>query len=161
MRLYVLRHAIAADAPVGGSDAARELTDEGRRRLGIVLERARAAGVSPDVILTSPYLRAIQTAEIAADALGLRASPVVSQHLFPNSDVLDFWRELADYDRFDQVMLVGHNPHLSELVSTLVGSHFCGIVMKKAALAAVELRRTSGEPRGELLWLLTPKCAGA
>ena len=64
MRIYVLRHGIAEDAPPGGSDSDRALTLEGRRKLRGVLEHARRAGVVPDIILTSPLKRAVETADL-------------------------------------------------------------------------------------------------
>ena len=78
MLLFLLRHGIAEDQPARGLDADRALTAEGRRKLGLVLDRAASAAVRPDLILTSPYLRAAQTAQAAAASLNPKVKPVDS-----------------------------------------------------------------------------------
>src|ERR1700691_1047992 len=72
MEIYILRHGIAEEAGAGGADAGRALTEAGREKLGRVLDRARAAGAAPSLILTSPYRRAVETARIAGQMLGCR-----------------------------------------------------------------------------------------
>lgn len=160
MQLYVLRHGIAEDHSPSGADEDRRLTDEGRRKLRVVLQRARDAGVKPELILTSPYVRARQTAEVAIEELDV-GSLVIGSNFFPFSRARETWKEILEYRQMTSVMITGHNPHLSELVSLAVGGGSFGVGMKKAALAALELGRPGPEPRGELHWLLTPKTAGA
>ena len=82
VELYLLRHGIAKDRSASGRDADRRLTDEGRTKLRRVLERAHAAGVVPSLILSSPYRRALETAEIAARELGRGQNRA---HLSPGS----------------------------------------------------------------------------
>lgn len=161
MILYVLRHGIAEDHAPSGDDADRRLTDEGRRKLALILGRARQAGAAPEIIVSSPYVRARQTAEIAAERLGSSDTLSLSQTLYPYSDVRETWQEVRGWRELDSVMLVGHNPHLTDLVSTLVGGGGRGGVgMKKGALARLEIDPLSPEPRGWLEWLLTAKTAG-
>ena len=82
MRLYLLRHGIAEDG-IGMPDAQRQLTPEGRKKLRLVLQRAREAGVQPDVVLSSPYVRAQQTAAIAVEELGYAGELLASSELTP------------------------------------------------------------------------------
>ena len=160
MRLYVLRHAIAEDAAPGQADADRKLTEPGVRKLRRVLERAAHAGAKPDAILTSPYVRARHTAEIAAQELGFPGPLIETTNLLPFADVVDAWEELREYAKLDSALVVGHNPQLSYLVAMTIGAPGYGIEMKKGALAAIDLTSTGKQPRGTLLWLLTAKSAG-
>ncbi len=160
MTLYVLRHGIAEDVSPSGEDSDRRLTEEGRVKLQRVLERAREAGARPELTLTSPYARARRTAELTTQALGCDSEPTLSSNLFPYSNLLDTWEEIRGLRELDSLMLVGHNPHLSELVSAVTGAAGGGVAMKKAALARLEVDPTAAAPRGRLEWLLTPKTAG-
>jgi len=85
MELYFLRHGIAEETSSTGRDSDRRLTDEGRRKLRQTLQRVADAGVSPDLLLTSPYVRARQTAEIAKEILGYKEDLVVSDALRSDS----------------------------------------------------------------------------
>src|SRR5215467_10817173 len=93
MEIYILRHGIAEDQNPGG-DARRSLTDEGRRKLRRVLGCAARANVSPSLILSSPYVRARQTAELAAEALGYRGKIVETPVLVPEGSPEALWEEL-------------------------------------------------------------------
>ena len=159
MILYLLRHGIAEDSNPGG-DSERALTDEGRRKLALILAIAKSAGVKPDLIVTSPCLRAEQTAELAAETLGYADEPEGDGILMPFSDVLATWAEIRGMREFDAVMLVGHNPHLSDVMSALLGAPGGRIPMKKGALARLQVDPTSTMPKGALDWLLTAKLAG-
>ena len=161
VELFVLRHAIAEDAARGQPDAERALTDEGRRKLDQILARAREAGVKPDVILTSHYLRARQTAEAAAAGLGGSSPVAASSNLLPFSSVFDLWEELREHQSTAQAMVVGHNPQLSEFLALLLGAQPERTPLKKAALACVQIDAMGPQPGGRLVWLLTAKSAGA
>lgn len=156
--LYVQRHGVAEDSsPLGDSE--RELTDEGRLKLQLILSAAKRAGAKPDLILCSPYVRAEQTAELAAQALEVTEEPEAEGFLLPFSDVLATWEEIRALREFSSVLLVGHNPHLSELVSALLSSPGA-VAMKKGAIACLEINPASPSPSGSLVWLLTAKLAG-
>src|SRR3974377_2390037 len=86
MEIYLLRHAIAENARPGLKDAARALTAEARQKLKRVLERARNAGVKPDLILSSPYRRALETAEIATESLKYHGKIVQTGALVPDAN---------------------------------------------------------------------------
>ncbi len=138
MRLYLLRHAEAVDHAL--TDAARELTVRG-------LEQARTVGafclkhaLKPDLILTSPYRRAVQTAELVAAALGQPAQtvPFLASGMAPET-ALD---ELSAYQRFASVMLVGHQPDLGMLIATLLGlRNDAAFPVSKASLTCLEVER--------------------
>ncbi len=159
MKLYILRHAIAEDR--AEADSQRALTDEGRRKLAKVLAQAAKTGMAPEMILTSPYVRALQTARMAAEALGFRNSLIETDKLLPYSSPLDLWEELRGYRHVEQTLLVGHDPQLTELVCLLAGAPGGAIPMKKAGLACFHLRGWGPQPQATLSWLLTPKLAGA
>src|SRR5688572_24749324 len=106
MEVYLLRHGIAEDGSPTGRDADRPLTDEGRRKLRDVLKLAAAGGVRPDLLVSSPYLRAKQTAEIAQEILSYKHDVTFTEALVPDSDPAAVWREIrADYSDSRSVML--------------------------------------------------------
>jgi phosphohistidine phosphatase len=109
-------------------------------------------GLSFDAILSSPYTRAMQTADIVAEQLGLEV--VEESRLAPGFN-LDRLNEIVSrYPTAQALLLVGHEPTFSATITTLIGGG--RITLKKGALARVEI--TSFEPLGgDLLWLLQPK----
>ena len=159
MRIYVLRHGIAEDAPPGGADADRALTQEGKRKLRAVLEIARRARVHADVILTSPLKRALETAEIAKSALGAKSDLVRTNTLVPSGSPERVWKEIQSR-KTEEVLLAGHEPLLSMVVAFLLGCPALQVRMKKAALVAVEVEPGEAQPHGVLLWMLTAKLTG-
>ena len=156
MEIYILRHGIAEDRKAGASDADRALTDAGRERLRAVLERARAAGVKPSLILTSPYKRALQTAQIAGQALGCNKI-VESEVLVPESSPKAVWDALGARRKEEALLVAGHEPLLSMTAAYLLGVPALQIDLKKAALLRIDLESFSGPPRGILKWMLTPR----
>lgn len=159
MDVFVLRHAIAEDAGPGQADSERRLTNLGRDRLRLVVRRAIAAGMDPGVVLTSPYVRARQTAEILLEELDRPRELVTTANLTPYAAVADLWQELREYSSLSPVIVVGHNPQLSEFVSVLIGSTRYAVEMKKAAIACVKDAGSGGQPAGRLSWMLTAKLA--
>ena len=155
----VLRHAIAEDAGPGQADSDRRLTDEGRTRLRLVVEKALRAGMEPGVVLSSPYVRAQQTAEILLAQLNRPCELVTTANLTPYASVADLWNELREYERLGPVVVVGHNPQLSELASVLIGSPRYAVEMKKAAIAYIKDAGNGPRPAGRLAWMLTPRLA--
>jgi phosphohistidine phosphatase len=161
MDVFVLRHAIAEDAAPGQADSERRLTDVGRERLRLVVRKAMRAGMAPAVVLTSPYVRARQTADILLEELDHACELVTTANLTPYAEVADLWQELREYARLSPLMVVGHNPQLSELVSVLIGSPRYAVEMKKAAIAYVKDVGNGPRPVGRLVWMLTAKLAKA
>jgi phosphohistidine phosphatase len=161
MELYILRHGIAEDGRPGGRDADRALTSEGKRRLRDVLKLAAGAGVSPKCILTSPYVRAVETAEIAADVLGHRNDLLRTDALTPDSDPRTVWEEIRVHKGTDSLLIAGHEPLLSRVVAHLLGAPSVFVDMKKGALVRIDVDQFGPEPRGVLKWMLVPKLASA
>lgn len=159
MRLFLLRHGIAEDG-IGMADSQRQLTAEGRKKLRKVLHSATEAGLRPDVIVTSPYIRARQTAAVAAEELQYAGQIVESALLTPEASPHAAWEDLRAYRHVDQVLVTGHNPHLSSLVCLLIGARAGAVEMHKAGIACLDLLSMGPEPRATLNWLLTPKSAG-
>ena len=155
-----MRHGIAEDAAPGGTDADRALTQEGKKKLRGVLESARRAAVHPDVILTSPLKRAVETAEIAAAVLGAKYDLVRTNTLVPPSSPERVWKEIRSR-KAEAILLAGHEPLLSMVVAFLLGCPALGVRMKKGALVAIEVETGETQPHGVLLWMLTAKLTGA
>jgi phosphohistidine phosphatase SixA len=125
-----------------------------------VLERAREAGVSPQYILTSPYTRALETAKLAKEILGFEEDLIETGVLLPYRGAVEVWEEIRLYRDAGELMVVGHNPLLSDFVRMLTGAGGYGVGMKKGAIARVEVPSFSGPPRGILTWLLRARRAG-
>jgi phosphohistidine phosphatase len=157
MRLLVFRHGIAEERAADGTDASRALTEEGvGRTQAAVRGLARLTG-PPDVILTSPRTRAVETARAAAAAFGSEVEVLEELAGGPPLPVL---RALAARTE-TTVMIVGHEPMLSELVEqACTGGRPVGFVgLRKAGCACLDVAL---DPAGEataatLLWLATPK----
>ena len=152
VRIHLLRHAHAGDAFEWiGDDDLRPLTRKGRKqseRLGAFLE---AHGIRPDVSVSSPLVRARQTAEIVAEALGMTIR--TDRRLGSGFGQRELWAVL-DEAGGREVMLVGHDPDFSSLLSYLLDA--AGVHMRKGALATVDLQTRLGDGEGELRWLVPP-----
>jgi phosphohistidine phosphatase len=159
MELYVLRHAIAIEDDHGDRDADRKLTHEGRERLRRSTRCWDRLGVLVDVILTSPYARALQTAEVAGQALGIpdrvEPCPALAAGAAPSTIV----RALAERCHEDhRVMIVGHEPDLGRLVSLLVcGTDGGSFRMKKAGLSKLAVDGLEAGRCAVLEWHLWPR----
>jgi phosphohistidine phosphatase len=159
MEIYLLRHGIAEERSPSGSDAARRLTAEGREKLRRVLERARGANVRPSLVLTSPLVRAVETAELAAEILSYRGALLKSNALAPDASPQDLWSEVRGHSGEDAVLLAGHEPLFSASTAYLLACPALRFEFRKGALVRIDVERVSGEPRGVLQWVLTPKLA--
>jgi phosphohistidine phosphatase len=156
MQLYLLRHGIAEDGKPGRPDSERALTDDGRARLRRVLKRARSADVAPTLILTSPYRRAIESAEVAADVFRYRGDLVRSAAFVPEATPVQAWEEIRLYAGEPAVLVASHEPLMSATVAYLLGGPAMQVDMKKAGLVRIDVERSGAEPRGVLKWMLTP-----
>lgn len=156
MKLYVLRHAIAEGPVRGLPDSGRRLTDRGIAKARMVLSHARRARVRPAEILASPYVRAAQTAAIAREELRLAGQPVETNALVPYVSVFDLWDQLRPFAAAGDLMVVGHNPQLSSLVTWLLGARPDALWLKKSGLVRLEIANPGPRPRAALSWLLTP-----
>ena len=159
MEIYVLRHGIAENGAPGHPDSERRLTAEGKDKLRIILACARKAGVKPAVVLSSPYVRATETAEIARQELKLAGAIHETNSLAPMERPERVWTDIRVYKDAAQLLVVGHEPLLSGLIAYLIGGG--AIDFKKGALARVDVASLGPHPHGSLIWLLTAKLAGA
>ena len=159
MEIYLLRHGIAEDRAPSGGDAARRLTEEGRQKLRRVLERAHGAKVQPSLILTSPLVRAVQTAEMAAKILGYSGALMQTKALAPEASPEEVWSEIRGHRDEEAVLLAGHEPLFSAATAYLLGCPTLQFDFKKGGLARIDMDQVSGEPRGVLQWVLTAKLA--
>ena len=140
-------------------DADRALTAEGVRKLDIILRRARAVDVEPSIILTSPYLRARQTAEVAAKTLRGESTLVESSALVPDSSPEAVWDDIRAHKGEARIMIVGHEPLLSAVYAYLLGEPSVQVDVKKGSVGRIDVDRFTGQPRGVLRWLIYPKLA--
>ena len=156
MEIYLLRHGIAEDGHAGQPDAERKLTDEGRDKLRRVLKRARSADVSPSLILSSPYRRAVETAEIAAEVLAYKGKLPETRALIPNASPTEAWDEIRARPDESAILLASHEPLTSALAAFLLNCPALQVDMKKAALVRIDCDKLARDPRGVLKWMLTP-----
>jgi len=156
MEIYLIRHAIAEErGEEWPDDDLRPLTDEGMRRF-----EESAAGLlefeaPPAQILTSPLVRARQTAKLLATAMPARVTVAVMEELapgYPPSKVLSKVRKLEGKG---PVALVGHEPDLGHLVAHLLGASR-PLPFKKGGMCRIDLV-WGRPPRGTLVWFLPPK----
>jgi phosphohistidine phosphatase len=158
MNLYLMRHAIAVDAGENGDDQQRVLTERGRKKLERIARNFEKLDLEFDLILTSPYLRARQTAEVVADALEIRAKAVLeTENLTPLGFADKLVDEINARGALENLLIVGHEPYLSQLIGMLVaGDASLSIEMKKAGLCKLSIERLSYGRCARLEWLLTP-----
>jgi phosphohistidine phosphatase len=161
MDLYLLRHGIAADLDAHGfaNDADRPLTPEGERKVKQIAEAMEAIELSFDLILSSPYLRARRTAELVAEHLKARKRLELCDCLTPGGSTKKLV-EMLDHVQPcpESVLLVGHEPYMSGLISLLVsGREAFTVVMKKGGLCKLTADPLRHGRCAVLQWLLTPK----
>jgi phosphohistidine phosphatase len=153
LTVVLVRHAIAEERRPGLRDAARRLTPEGRDKLEQAARGLKRLGVVPDRILTSPLVRAAETAEVLAEVLAPDLRPETFGPLAPGQAPQEVRDALPEDAR--TVVLVGHEPDLGELASWLLTGSTDGMRLpfRKAGAAAIELE----EGEGTLRWMLAPK----
>lgn len=162
MDLYILRHGIAVDFGTQGYDvdSERPLTPEGRKKLKKIAAAMKELEVEFDVIVSSPYLRARETAEIVAQEFDATRKLRFSDHLVPDAGYRELIAELnKEYAHAKGILLVGHEPHLSGLVSLLVAGSpaEASIDMKKAGLARLVCAKLEHGRCAHLEWLAPPR----
>jgi phosphohistidine phosphatase len=153
IELHFLRHADAGDPMAWtGDDADRPLSDKGRKQADRLGRFLSGVGFTPDAIITSPKVRAAQTAEIVADHLEL---PVAIDDRLAgalDADTLDgLLRDAGDPGR---PVVVGHDPDFSDLVAELCGAS--SLLMRKGALVRIDIERPLRPGTGTLRWLVPP-----
>lgn len=160
MDVYVLRHGVAdeRDYRKYPDDDLRPLVPEGIDKLARQARGLKSVGFSVDLVISSPLVRAVQTAEVVMTGLGIASDLSYSQALAPEAHPYLLLVELASkYSVVDRVMVVGHEPHVSSFVSMVVTGDPDGLIrLKKGALCKLRIPRVDGVKSGWLEWLMTP-----
>ncbi|HEX3645519.1 MAG TPA: phosphohistidine phosphatase SixA [Vicinamibacterales bacterium] len=155
--LYFVRHGLAEErGDAWPDDTKRPLTEEGMARLRKAVRGLSRIGVAIDVVLTSPLVRARQTAEIVAGGLDPRPSIVNVDSLAPTGSYAAVLADLEKHSRKSRLALVGHEPMMGELAARLVGSRH-PIEFKKGGVCRIDVENLPPVGPADLRWMLTPK----
>jgi phosphohistidine phosphatase len=160
MIIYFLRHASAGQSLANPKkDEKRGLDKDGIDQCGYVGRALTALDVQVDPIISSPLKRATQTASLVGNEMGYEGKLQVEAALRPQATFADFRKMLEKYSKQESIMVVGHNPNLSQFLGTVISESGCeaSVDLRKGAVARVEMRRSSGT----LHWCLTPKALRA
>lgn len=152
MELYLLRHADAGDPMAWtGPDAARPLSGKGRKQAGRLGRFLRGVRFDPGIVVSSPKVRAAETAEIVAENLGVEVR--IDDRLAGGFTLADLPGLLEDLKTPARVVLVGHDPDFSELAEELVGAT---IAVRKGAFLRIDVPAEPQAGSGVLRWLVPP-----
>lgn len=155
--LYLIRHGLAeARGETWPDDSKRPLTEEGMTRLRKQARGLARLGVTVDVVLTSPFVRTRQTAEIIASAFDPRPHLATTDALTPDGTYAAVLADLAKHARRTRLALVGHEPGIGELAARLIGSRH-PIPFKKGAICCIDVDSLPPAGPGALRWFLSPK----
>ncbi|HEY1788732.1 MAG TPA: phosphohistidine phosphatase SixA [Verrucomicrobiae bacterium] len=161
MNIFILRHGIAVERGTEGfeRDSERPLTGKGKSQLRRSAGAMKRMKLRFDLVLSSPYKRARQTAEIVAEELKLKKRVRLSDTLKSENDPETMIAEIAKLKPVpENLLLVGHEPYLSHLISLLVsGDGNLAIDFKKGGLCKLEMEKSGGARNAQLSWLLTPR----
>lgn len=155
MQLFLLRHAEAE--PDATSDQTRALTEKGRKQAASIGKFCAGHGVVPEIILSSPLLRAEETARIVARELKLPDLVQIEEFLRPGMTADRALSGLEKHLRKANIMLVGHEPDFSNLAGALIGGHAESVHFRKATLLSVSLQKLKSGA-GTVEFLLPVKC---
>jgi phosphohistidine phosphatase len=156
MVIYFLRHASAGQSVANQKkDEKRALDKEGILQCGMVGRALVALDVQVEAILSSPLKRSAQTASLVGNELSYEGKVHFEDGLRPQASFVDFRRMLEKYVKLESVLVVGHNPNLSEFLGRIISEAGCeaDVDLKKGAVARVEMGRNSGV----LHWMVTPR----
>jgi phosphohistidine phosphatase len=160
MIIYIVRHASAGQHLTNPKkDEKRPLEADGIEQCGVVGRALAALNAQPDAIISSPLKRATQTASLIGNELGYEGKLLLDPALRPDASFADFRRMLDKYSKHEALMVVGHNPSISEFMARVIAKAGCEaqVDFKKGAVARVETFRRSAT----LNWFFTPKIARA
>jgi phosphohistidine phosphatase len=163
MQLYLVRHGHALDreSPEAVNDEMRWLTDEGREETSATAHVLKKLGVKPHAVLSSPLVRARQTAEVICEVVGPSSGPVICEHLAPHGSLSSIVDTVREHGPAKQLVLVGHMPDISTVIGYLISGHQHEPVhMRTAGGCRVDLPDDHIQPgHGDIRWLLPPKIA--
>jgi phosphohistidine phosphatase len=159
MNLYIVRHAIAVQrgTPDYEDDSQRPLTDKGRKKMKKIVQGLRQFDTRLNTILSSPYVRARDTAKILADEFKLENQLYFSENLVPPGNFEALVDEIHEKYDVENLALVGHEPMLSQLISWLTTGHTdMELNLKKGGVCYLSSDNLYQDHRAALEWLLTP-----
>jgi len=160
MKIYLIRHSNAVDPGTPGyeDDSLRPLTEKGRDKMKTIASVLKELDVKPDLIVSSPYARAQQTAEILAKVLKYKPELTFSDALVPMGNADNIIGAINEKYSVDELVLVGHEPCLSVLIGTLIaGNADLAINIKNGGVCCLSSDDLHTERKAVLEWLLTPK----
>jgi phosphohistidine phosphatase len=156
MKLFFVRHAEAVDRSAAMADEMRYLTSEGRGSFRKTARTMLKQGVEPSLILTSPLIRSVQTAEILADTLAFVGPLLVRTELSPGFDLQQLQDVLNEYQSAAEVIIVGHEPDLSGLITALLCLQD-GFDLKKGAAVKLKTDPKNLQDSTVFKWLVVGK----
>lgn len=158
MEIYILRHAVAVPGEDSEySEEERPLTEEGIRKMSREARGIAKIVPSFEMILTSPLSRARGTAEILAQALGIQKNLEICKELVPGAPLENLFSTLANYKHKKRILIVGHEPQLSLMASSLLGCREPSVTFKKGSLCRIDVSEVPAKGKGKLKWHMTPK----
>ena len=158
MEIYILRHGIAVPRGTAGyPNDDRPLTEEGIQKMKSVAKGIAQVVKRIDLILTSPMLRALETAKITAKSIEGKAKAEVCKELLPGNPVNGIIEHLQKQKDKNRILLVGHEPDLGLIASSLLGSGKSLVELKKGSLCRIDVSSLPPPEPGKLVWLLTPR----
>jgi phosphohistidine phosphatase len=155
----MIRHAIAVDegTPEYADDSQRPLTDKGKKKMRQIAKGLRALGVEFDLILSSPYIRATETAEVLADVFKMKKEIKFSDNLVPMGDPELLIAEMNEKYIASSVAFIGHEPFLSALIGMLVSENaHIDMTIKKGGVCCLSADDLHHTRKATLEWLLPP-----
>ncbi len=157
MNLYLMRHANAGIPRESAKlDAKRGLIKEGKEQCMLMGRMLGALKVTPEVIVSSPLKRAMQTAQFVGNELGYEGKVEISPALAPDASFADFSKMLEKYADRQDLLLVGHNPSLFQFLGRLItGNGAAGVRMRKGSVARIDMDKHPPL----LQWLIDPRMA--
>ena len=160
MKIYLIRHSNAVEPGTPGyeDDSLRPLTEKGRDKMKDIASAFKKMGLKPDLIVSSPYVRARETAEILAKVLKYKQELTFSDSLVPSGNADEIIGEINEKYSVDELVLVGHEPCISALIGTLtVGNPELAINIKNGGICCLSSDDLHTDRKAVLEWLLTPK----
>lgn len=154
MILYFLRHGDAGQHSMAADDDARPLTSAGADALRAAAPLWQRLNLRPDVVISSSLTRALATADLFVEGIGLDRKPWPDPRLAPGASWADLAQAMADHPDARRVMFVGHEPDLSNAIRLLIGA--ASVRLRKGGIACVEFPGVPEPGAGELAWLLDP-----
>ena len=153
--LYLVRHGIAESFSSTGQDSGRRLTPEGRSQVEAMGAALQRRSILPSVIVASPFARAVETAGILARQMNYTGTIDNDKRLVPSSSMQELQAIITEFRAVDELMLVGHEPWMSEAVGTLAAGAIVQIAFRPGSVCCISMER-SYPAGGSLLWFLPP-----